>query len=82
MEEAVTAHNMPSMRRAGVVDEQINVDNLGPDGVGDTRADTDSTGEFEDGGEEHGLEVADRAGRDRRRPGVAGHRSAHSGAEK
>jgi hypothetical protein len=46
------------------------VDDLGPDGIGDAGTDTDGAGKLHNGGEDHGLEVSDGLGSDRRRPRV------------
>lgn len=56
--------------QGGGLDELVDVDNLSSDGVGDTTTNTDGTGEFEDRGTAHGLEVGQRPGGDGRGPGV------------
>lgn len=50
--------------------KQVNIDDLGSDSIGDSGTDTDSSGEFKDGTQSHGLDVGDGSGRNRCGPRV------------
>jgi hypothetical protein len=58
--------------KGGGVGEVVDRDDLGSDGISDTAANTNGTGEFENGAEDHGLDVGHGAGGDGRSPGVGG----------
>lgn len=62
--------NHTEHEKSRAVSESVDVDDLGSDGVCDSTTNTETASELHDTGTDHGLEVAQRAGGDGRRPRV------------